>query len=525
MRDPINQTRYRALRVGLFLVAICSLGGALIVLQLPAAHPAEWLIFIVVAVASFALVPVAERARARQDRAALERLARVMIGVATLLLLQRLVISMYGPVIQDPARYLFRPSYAFLPFLYLGAITVIGTRMALRYCWAIWLLTLALTLPALWLYTGFSPAREGLVALGVWLLVANPLFILMLHTLPGYEEQLDKSAAEVHEMRQRTELHEKLAESEQRFNLVVEGLEVGVWDRWVGPPERRWWSPRFYELIGYKPEELTPTEDHLRALLHPDEAERVWQEGTAQLAKGGVMDIDFRLKTAHRGYRWFNSHAKAERDANGRLVRLAGSIADIHEQRLAQDALRMAQTELTRLAYRDTLTDLHNRRYFEEHFQREWERARRHRQPLALVLIDLDHFKAYNDRYGHPAGDACLVEVAQILSRCANRASDIVARLGGEEFGIVLPDASATGAEDVARRVLDMLVAAALPHEDAPQKIVTLSAGVAAIEGPDGPGPSELFEHADKALYEAKRRGRNGIVRFGDKTVIAAARA
>jgi two-component system chemotaxis family response regulator WspR len=170
------------------------------------------------------------------------------------------------------------------------------------------------------------------------------------------------------------------------------------------------------------------------------------------------------------------------------------------------------------MSYRDPLTDLHNRRYFEEHFQREWERARRNRQPLALVLIDLDHFKAYNDQYGHPAGDAALIKVAELLSRCANRATDIVARLGGEEFGIVLPDATGHGADEVARRVLTQLVAEEIPHAGAPNKIMTLSAGVAAIEGPEGPGPAELFEQADRALYEAKRRGRNGTVRHGEKT-------
>jgi len=323
-------------------------------------------------------------------------------------------------------------------------------------------------------------------------------------------------------MRGRTELMDKLTESERRFNLVVEGLEVGVWDRWVGPPERRWWSPRFYELIGFAPEELTPTEDHLKALLHPDDRDRVWEDGTEQLRHGDVMNIDFRLRTRHRGYRWFNSRARAERDANGRMVRLAGSLHDIHDRRTAEDALHTAQAELTRLSYRDPLTDLHNRRYFEEHFQREWERARRNRQPLAMVLIDLDHFKAYNDQYGHPAGDAALVKIAQLLSRCANRATDIVARLGGEEFGIVLPEATATGAEEVARRVLAQLVATEIPHAGAPHRIMTFSAGIAAIEGPEGPGPAELFEQADQALYEAKRRGRNGTVRFGERAASAA---
>lgn len=512
LRDPINKTRYRTLQVALCLVGASSLGAALMVLELPQAHPVEWLTFLVAGVLSFGLLAVSRRYGARGDRRALERLAQAALLVGAALIIQRMAWSLYGTLIDQTDRSLFRPGFAFMPFLYLGALMVMRSKAGVRFCWGFWIAVLALSLPALYVHTGFSLARDGMVAVLVWLLLANPLFILMMQALPHYEEQLVKTNAE---MRENAELLQKLTESEQRFNLVVDSLEVGVWDRWTGPPERRWWSPRFYELIGYPPDELSASDDHLKSLLHPDDRERVWEEGDAQLQRTDIMDVDFRLRTGHRGYRWFNSHAKAQRDAQGRMVRLAGSITDIHDRRMAQEMLQTAQTELTRLAYRDTLTDLHNRRYFEEHFQREWERSRRNRQPLALVLIDLDHFKAFNDRYGHPAGDACLVQVAQLLMRCANRATDIVARLGGEEFGVVLPEATAAGGEEVARRIVDMLAAASIPHAGSPGGIMTLSAGIASLEGPDGPGPSEMFAQADKALYEAKRNGRNSIVRFG----------
>jgi diguanylate cyclase (GGDEF)-like protein len=424
---------------------------------------------------------------------------------------------MYGPLINDRSLYLFRASYSFLPFLYLAAFAVMRAREALRACWLIWVAVLALTAPAMVLNVGWDPGRYGFTMLLMWLLLANPLFILTMGALPHYEDTLDRRNAELAEMRERTELMDKLAESERRFDLVVDGLEVGVWDRWVGPPERRWWSPRFFELLGYAPGDITPDEVTLRGLLHPDDRERVWKLGTEQLAKGDLMDVDFRFFTKHRGYRWFNSRARAERAPNGRLLRLAGSLTDIHDKRVAEDALHAAQAELTRLAYRDTLTDLHNRRYFDEHFQREWERARRSRQPLALVLIDLDHFKAFNDRYGHPAGDSCLVEFSHLLQRCATRPADIVARLGGEEFGMVLPETSAIGGEEVAQRLQMLLRHTAIPHEAAPGGLLSFSAGVSAIESPDGPGPAELFERADRALYEVKRRGRGGILRHIDE--------
>jgi diguanylate cyclase (GGDEF)-like protein/PAS domain S-box-containing protein len=515
--DPISIARYRTLQAGLTLIGLLGLGGALTLLALPRVEPLEVTLFALGAALCLVLVPVSRHAARRGDRPALERIAMVGIGVGCLLVIERIVATLYGSMFEDPRVDFFRLHFACSLVLYLAAVAVMRARIALRFCWVLWAVIVAVTLPGLYLNGGFDLARPGAISLLVWLFVANPLFILLMHALPKYEEQIDRQAAAVEEMRGRTELMGQLAESERRFDLVVEGLEVGVWDRWIGPPERRWWSPRFYELIGYAPGELEPSERNLRELMHPDDRDVVWDKGSEQLRKGDLLDVEFRFRTKHRGYRWFNSRARAERDAEGRLVRLAGSLSDIHERRTAEDSLQAAQVELTRLSYRDPLTDLHNRRYFEEHFQREWERARRNRQPLAVVLIDLDHFKAYNDHYGHPAGDAALVKFGQMLSRCVNRATDIVARLGGEEFGIVLPGATAAGADEVARRVLAQLVAAEVPHAGAPNRIMTLSAGVAAIEGPEGPGPAELFEHADQALYEAKRRGRNTTVRHGGR--------
>jgi diguanylate cyclase (GGDEF)-like protein/PAS domain S-box-containing protein len=515
IRDSINRTRFRTLQAALTLIGLLAAGGAATLLVLPA-HPLEVALFAVAAVACFALVPVAHGAAKAGDRATMERIAVLGLALGSVLLLQRIVATLYGGMFDDPAVDLFRLHYACTVVLYLAALASMRARIGLRYCWILWAVVVAVALPGLWLDTGFDLARPGLVSVLVWLLVANPLLILMMHALPKFEEHLDRSAREVATMRERTELMDKLAESERRFDLVVDGLEVGVWDRWLGPPERRWWSPRFYELIGYTPDDLTPTEANLKDLLHPDDRKRVWKLGSQQLDQGGLMDVDFRFRTKHRGYRWFNSRARAERDADGRLVRLAGSLTDIHDKRVAEEALQAAQAELTRLAYRDTLTDLYNRRYFDEHFQREWERARRSRQPLALLLIDLDHFKSYNDRYGHQAGDTCLVELAHLLARCATRPADIVARLGGEEFGLVLPETSALGGVEVAQRLQMLLRHTAIPHEGSSKGIMTFSAGVSAIESPDGPGPAELFEQADRALYEVKRRGRDGILRHGE---------
>jgi len=515
-RDSISRNRYRTLRAALIMLSLLALGGAVTLFEMPRIEPLDLATFVGAMVVCLGLLPLARRAAARNDREALERLAVVCVGVGCGVLLQRIVATLYGSFFDDPQVDLFRLQYAAMPLLFLGAVAMLPARRGLRFSWAIWLLVVLAVLPGLYLKTGFDTNRPGLLSLIVFLILVCPAFILLMHVLPNYEEQIDRHKEEVAEMRGRTDLMDALAESERRFNLVVEGLEVGVWDRWVDPQKGRWWSPRFYELLGYAPEELEPNEANLRELMHEDDRETVWKAGSEQLRKGDLLDVDFRFRTKHRGYRWFNSRARAERDAEGKLVRLAGSLTDIHDRRMAEDRLHAAQVELTRLAYRDTLTDLHNRRYFDEHFQREWERARRSRQPLSLLLVDLDHFKSYNDRYGHAAGDSCLVEFSHLLARCANRPADIVARLGGEEFGLVLPETSAVRASRVAQRMQLLLEQAAIPHEGSPRHVLTFSTGIAAIETPDGPGPAELFEQADRALYEVKRRGRNGILRYDE---------
>jgi len=521
--DPINRARYRTLQAALVLIGLLAAGGALTLLPLKGVNPIEPVLFLAATGLCLALLPFARRAAARGDRIALERIAMLCIGIGGLLLLQRIASTLYGGMFEDASVDLFRLHYACSVLVFLAAVAAMRARIALRLCWAMWTVIVAVTLPGLYLAAGFDLSRPGYVSLLIWLFVGNPLFLLMMHVLPKYEEELDERSAEVATMRERTELMDKLAESERRFDLVVAGLEVGVWDRWIGPPERRWWSPRFFELIGYQPGQMEPTEQNLRELLHPDDREPVWKAGSEQLKKGDVLDLDFRFRTGHRGYRWFNSRARAVRDAGGRIVRLAGSLTDIHDRRIAEESLHAAQVELTRMAYRDTLTDLHNRRYFDEHFQREWERARRSRQPLALVLIDLDYFKAYNDHYGHPAGDTCLVEFARLLARCAGRPADIVARLGGEEFGLVLPDTSAAGGEELALRLQTMLKQRAIPHAGSPKGVLTFSAGVAAIEAPDGPGTAELRDQADRALYEIKRGGRDAVLRYGQPAPVRAA--
>ncbi len=161
-------------------------------------------------------------------------------------------------------------------------------------------------------------------------------------------------------------------------------------------------------------------------------------------------------------------------------------------------------------ALRDALTGLANRRCFNETIDREFGRARRHWQPLALIMIDIDLFKSFNDRHGHPAGDACLRAVAAAVQGVLSRPCDLVARYGGEEIALLLPETDAAGAINVLGHVQAAVRSLAMPHEASPHAIVTVSAGVA-VWTPGGhvATTAALVESADAALYAAKALGRN----------------
>jgi diguanylate cyclase (GGDEF)-like protein len=171
------------------------------------------------------------------------------------------------------------------------------------------------------------------------------------------------------------------------------------------------------------------------------------------------------------------------------------------------EALELANRQLTQLAGEDPLTGLGNRRSFEEALDLAWGLARRQRQSLALAMVDVDHFKAYNDGFGHPAGDGCLRAVAQQLRNGLRRQGDSVFRFGGEEFVLLLPDTAADQALHCCELLCLQLEQQAMPH---PLGVVTISLGVAASR-PDAEdhGPTDLLARADAALYRAKREGRN----------------
>ncbi|HSX51440.1 MAG TPA: diguanylate cyclase [Cellvibrio sp.] len=181
-------------------------------------------------------------------------------------------------------------------------------------------------------------------------------------------------------------------------------------------------------------------------------------------------------------------------------------------ERIAEmrDQLHQLNSELEALSQLDSLTQIYNRRTFNELAQQQWAQAKRHQQPISALMIDVDHFKLFNDHYGHPAGDACLKKVSQAIRSCLHRSSDILGRYGGEEFIVLLPETDAKGAMRVAQAIGEALEQLQHRHDVSPtSNYVTASIGGATCLRTTGHDLEELIKNADRALYKAKRAGRN----------------
>jgi diguanylate cyclase (GGDEF)-like protein len=205
---------------------------------------------------------------------------------------------------------------------------------------------------------------------------------------------------------------------------------------------------------------------------------------------------------------------RSEAEQRARLSRLE----------FTNEALFADRQQLHTESRTDPLTGLANRRQMEETLQSEWNRCRRSASPLSCILLDVDHFKSYNDCYGHDGGDMCLRRIAALLGENSRRPGDVVARIGGEEFVLLLPETGPEGASTVADLLKHALAQADLPHEASPTAPrVTVSMGVATLVPEAARIPEELLKAADLALYEAKRAGRDCVV-MADRRTLESAR-
>jgi len=206
----------------------------------------------------------------------------------------------------------------------------------------------------------------------------------------------------------------------------------------------------------------------------------------------------------------YQAEIESRKSAEQEVLQHKENLEDLVEDRTAE--LQIANKRLEELSRVDGLTGIANRRRLDEELDREWKRMLREKRPLSVVLCDIDHFKLYNDTYGHQGGDECLIRVANAIRESVNRPGDLTARYGGEEFCLVLPETSGLGALQIAELVRKNVSEMNLEHKSSPvADRVTLSLGVATLIPDLGSQPSVLLEGADRALYQAKGNGRNRV--------------
>jgi len=230
---------------------------------------------------------------------------------------------------------------------------------------------------------------------------------------------------------------------------------------------------------------------------------------------------------------WSNT---AITDKSGNIAYIIATGIDVTEKKAAEDGIKShirnlenmvakrtfeltkANAELESLSHIDRLTNIFNRGYFDEVIEKEIERGKRSIKPLSLLMCDVDFFKNYNDAYGHVAGDNCLIRCATILNDYFSRAADFVARYGGEEFVVILPGTDARNALDLANKLIIEIQAYNLLHEfSSISKVVTISMGLVTKRPDELTKSTALIEEADKALYQAKKNGRNQVQIYSDE--------
>tara|TARA_R110001599_G_scaffold64023_3_gene179076 strand:+ start:706808 stop:707749 length:942 start_codon:yes stop_codon:yes gene_type:complete len=271
-------------------------------------------------------------------------------------------------------------------------------------------------------------------------------------------------------------------------------------------------GPQIEPLLGWTPESWVSANDWAER-MHPEDRDWVVNFCITQSKEGVDHEADYRALTKDGNYVWVRDVVHVVRDDKGEVDSLIGFMFDISERKKTEARLADMQTELEALSFKDGLTGIANRRMLDTILEQEWNHARRSSQPLAIIMLDIDYFKQYNDHYGHIQGDECLKRVAQALSGAGTRPRDFFARFGGEEFMLILPATDEQSAINVANRCRDLIFKEQIPHaKSAVSQLLTISMGVSAIIPGNQHVLLTFIEEADKRLYQAKEQGRNRIV-------------
>jgi len=308
------------------------------------------------------------------------------------------------------------------------------------------------------------------------------------------------------EIREREQAEIKLRDSQEQLRLITDSVPAGI--AYVDAERRYRFVNKTYELRFNLSRE---------AILGKYVWEIIGQETynnvkstIDQVLQGDQKSIEFDI-TYHTGHTSYISCTLSPAfDASNTVIGYYLVFFDITERKRLEDSLKVANDQLEQLVTFDGLTHIANRRKFDDYLMHEWQRLERSQAVLSLILFDVDFFKHYNDCYGHQAGDACLIQIAQAAQDVVNRPADLVARYGGEEFAVILPNTDQQGALVVAENIQHAIRALAIPHERSQVgAIVSISLGIASTVPTPDTLPDILITLADRALYTAKQQGRD----------------
>ena len=306
---------------------------------------------------------------------------------------------------------------------------------------------------------------------------------------------------------------DSIAKNEERFRMIAEHSSdmITIHDS-LG--KYLYVSPAGKEILQYEDEEVIGFDSYY--FIHPDDVEAIREKHEMLLDTGYVVST-YRIRKKDGEYIWFESSIKCLQGKNPEETQLIVISRNITERKLAEQRLQEANKILHELSAKDGLTGVWNRRTFDERLEVEWNLALRSSLSLSLVMLDIDCFKAYNDTYGHQAGDDCLRTVATKINDTVKGFGDMAFRYGGEEFIVILSEIDHVGAEIIAETIRDAIENLQIPHLGSQiSHYVTISLGTATITPTKDETTNHFIEFVDKALYKAKQDGRNCVRSYDD---------
>jgi diguanylate cyclase (GGDEF)-like protein/PAS domain S-box-containing protein len=337
------------------------------------------------------------------------------------------------------------------------------------------------------------------------LYIASGMFLVL-----AAASVLDTLRATERRLREIVSLHNLVTEN-SRDVIIMADFDGNR--TYVSASAATWGGWRQEELLGIK----------TISLVHPDDRCKVEDMIRSLHAGGDGGLLECRLRNKAGEFVWIEANLRPVRDpATGTPLGILNMSRDISRRKQTELDLKEANAALEELSLTDALTHVANRRKFDQCLSSEWRRCLRENLPLSLLLLDVDWFKSYNDTYGHPRGDSCLKQIAEAAQDVVCRPGDLVARIGGEEFAVILPNTPAAGAVEVAELICSAVRHRRLPHSTNPLVCVTISIGCSTILPSLGLRASILMHLADKALYTAKHAGRNRVCSAEHQTELEA---